>query len=146
VRVPTATLNLSPDLGQLVSLTGTKTGTYKTDSYDWKSLNGSHDSNINVKVIPASDAAVTAYGQQMNKFLGTPDKPGSIKYDAFGGDTSTKANSNGAASSVANGAVQSEHPGAPVVTPPTGGMPPGWARKIDVPNQCVRSQMNNLPC
>lgn len=113
--------------GQLVELHGTTTATRRDDDKAWSGDPASHTRSVKLN---ASDAAVIAAGKKMDSALGTPDHPGGIKYSILPNGPN-QANSNSAASGVANNAVQSQHPGAGIVTPPAGSATPGWSHTFN---------------
>ena len=113
--------------GQLVELHGTTMGTRVDDDKAW---HGDPSSHAHSEVINAPDAAVIAAGNKMDTALGTPAKPGEVKY-SITPNGSHEGNSNGGAYDVANGAVQSARPGAPAMKPPAGSNTPGWDHPIN---------------
>jgi RHS repeat-associated protein len=107
--------------GSLVELHGTNAPTRLDDDKAW---HGDPSSEARSVKLNASDAAVISAGTRLDSGLGTPDHPGGIKYSILPSGPN-QANSNSAASAVANNAVQSEHPGAPYVSSPSGSVTPG---------------------
>ena len=116
--------------GKLVS-----TGLTSTDAAAWKASQ-SPNSGVRIEKIPASDPAVIAAGQSLNKTLGTAANPGNIDYAHSPNGTNVSGNSNSATSTLVNNAVQATHPGAPNVNPPAGSNAPGSSVRITSPN-CV---------
>jgi RHS repeat-associated protein len=117
--------------GKLVSLTGSRTKTDRDDGRAWDKYSSDPGAaaadGISVSDIDASDDAVIAYGEATDKALGDRKNPGPISYLALTNPKAKKnaANSNSAAYGIANGAVQSENPGATQPLP-SGTRNPGW--------------------
>ncbi|MCP5433500.1 MAG: RHS repeat-associated core domain-containing protein [Alphaproteobacteria bacterium] len=120
-------------LGQLVSLTGTKTATDQDDQAAQELFLSDRDkaeeAGITGAVIDASDEAVLAAGRDVDRILGTITKPGSIEYMAAPPHNACPGvgNSDSAAYAVAVLAVERESGGkaAPPVPP---GPHPGIAQ------------------
>ena len=122
--------------GSLVSLTGTKTETAAKDGQAWTSLKKGSDSSVTSTKIPAIDAAVIQAGREVDQRVGTLEKPGQIPYSRTPEPTKVGANSNGAAYTVANEAMNSRGRPAGRLMPPAGSMPVGSDVRITSKN-CV---------
>jgi RHS repeat-associated protein len=92
--------------GQLVSLTGTDTGTNNDDAAAW-SNQGKGVVVVDLTKKGYKDADVLASGQRVNNALGTRDNPGPTKYNAVPDGKPGNANSNSAATAVVRGAETS---------------------------------------
>jgi RHS repeat-associated protein len=122
--------------GSLVSLTGTKTETAEKDGRAWDSLKQGGDSSVTYAKIPASDEAVIKAGREVDQRVGTLEKPGQIPYSRTPEPTKVGANSNGAAYTVANEAMNSRGGAVRELKPPAGSMPVGSDVRITSQN-CV---------
>lgn len=92
--------------GQLVSLTGTDTGTNNDDVAAW-SNRGKTVVVVNLTKQGYKDADLLASGRRVNNALGTKDKPGPTKYSMTPNGKRGYANSNSAAMAVVRGAENS---------------------------------------
>ena len=86
----------------MVELHETTSATRRDDDRAWR---GNPDSHARSIKLDAPDSAVVAAGRKLDSALGTPDHPGGIKYSILPNGPN-EANSNSAASAVANNAVQ----------------------------------------
>jgi hypothetical protein len=121
-----------PDGSKLVSLTGVPGDeTDRDDRSAWKSWNNPF-SGVRIEPIPASDAAVLAAGQSLDRYLGTPSHPGPVDYALAPEFKPGHPNSNSAAAGVVNQAVSRNPPplDRAYLDPYPGSLSPGWYRPI----------------
>lgn len=117
--------------GQLVSLTGTDTGTDRDDLRAQTGfLEGKAPEGVSGVRIDAPDPAVVEAGNAVDRALGTPENPGGVRYAAGTNPLSApdRGNSNSAAYAVANRASGGDQ------SLPPGTRNPGWAQHGNVPD------------
>jgi uncharacterized protein RhaS with RHS repeats len=140
--------------GKLVSLTASRTQTDTDDAAAYSAYAedpaAAAKDGIFAVQINASDDAVIASGEAVDRALGTKKNPGSVKYAPLTGPQSTSdfANSNSAAYAVADRAVKIENPNGSQSLPP-GSRNPGWNQSAHIPVSGVvevsgRIESNNL--
>ncbi len=122
----------TPDWKHLISSAGTQDATDKSDKAAWENWNNPLY-GVRMEPIPASDASVLAAGQSLSQYLGTPSHPGPVGYGAVPELwPKGSANSNSAASAVANRAIALNP--SPLnqayLEPYPGSLSPGWYKPI----------------
>lgn len=122
--------------GSLASLTGSKTETATRDVQAWRSLKDQSDSSVLFTKIRASESAVIRAGRDVDERVGTLKNPGQIPYSRNPNPMDVGANSNSAAYTIANQAINSRGGSARTIETPAGSLPVGSDVQITSKN-CV---------